>query len=257
LINIGNGIGSNKVKNCIIKIALQKAINASDLLVFISNAVKKTFQDNLKIDNKNSIVIYNGIGSKFFEKNTESTPAPNNNIIFIGRLEKVKGVDILINAFSKVYNKYPNAKLTIVGEGSQFNELEELAKTTSAKENIIFAGRQNNVIDWLDDANIFVYPSIWEEGFGISVVEAMARGCIPITFNKGGLPEIIDNEKNGYIVNIVDDTELANIIIKAINLPSDKKQKMKNNAIATAGKYTIEKTINNIQQAYSDLTNKK
>jgi glycosyltransferase involved in cell wall biosynthesis len=249
-------MGSNKIKDFIVKFVMQKAINASDLLIFISNAVKKTFQDNFKMDNKNSVVIYNGIGSKFFKNAIEVSKNTNNDIIFIGRLEKVKGVDILIRAFDKVYSKCPSTKLTIVGDGSKKEELQKLAKTTSAKENIFFAGRQNDVIAWLDKAGIFVYPSIWEEGFGISVVEAMARGCIPITFNKGGLPEIIKNEENGYIVDEVSDEELANTILKAINLQQSQKDIMLKNALSTSSKYTIEKTITKIQQSYSDSIKK-
>ena len=62
-----------------------------------------------------------------------------------------------------------------------------------------------------------MYPSTWEEGFGISVVEAMARGCIPITFKKGGLVEIIQDGVNGFIVNNTESVELAEKIDYAIN----------------------------------------
>ena len=105
----------------------------------------------------------------------------------------------------------------------------------------------------MDKSNIFVYPSIWEEGFGISVIEAMSRGCIPITFHKGGLVEIIENGKNGYLVDEVDYKKLSDAILKVINLNNEEREKMIKKAINTSKKFTIEKTIQTLGQAYKNL----
>ncbi len=105
-------------------------------------------------------------------------------------------------------------------------KLINLSTELNLSNRIRFVGRQSNVIEWLDLADIFVYPSIWEEGFGISVVEAMARGCIPITFKRGGLPEIIDNNQNGILV---DDVNVKNLVkaIKQIIMLDEYKKKIK------------------------------
>ena len=66
LTNIGNGRGGF-LKDFLVKHIMQKAINVSDLLIFISEAVKKTFQDNFKIEESKSVVVYNGINKKFLE----------------------------------------------------------------------------------------------------------------------------------------------------------------------------------------------
>lgn len=243
-----------KLKDIIVKKVMEKAIQKSDLLIFISNAVKKSFEDNFNMHNKPSVVIYNGINSKFLKQNKEKLQEDDKyNLIFVGRLEKVKGVDILIRALKKVHEKYLNANLTIIGDGSERYELEELAEKIEVKEYVNFLGRQNDVIDYLDKAGIFIYPSTWEEGFGISVVQAMARRCIPVTFRKGGLPEIIKDGENGYIVDNVNDEDLAKTIEKIINLPKNKRETMINNAINTASNYTIEKTIQLVKKAYDNL----
>ena len=171
----------------------------------------------------------------------------------MGRLEKVKGVHILINAFEKVCKQCQNVKLTVVGDGTEKRNLEEQAKELIKNEKINFVGRQSNVIDWVDKSNIFIYPSIWEEGFGISVIEAMARGLIPITFKKGGLIEIIKNEENGFLVNEVNEESLANAIIKVIKLSEEEKLKIAENAKNVAKKFTIERTIQSLKKVYSDL----
>lgn len=241
------------VKRKIAKYIMKKTIASSDLLIFISDAVRKSFLGEFRINEEKSIVIYNGIGNEFYSKNEDKKI--ENKIAFVGRLTKVKGVNILIDAFNIVKQKGIDSTLTIVGDGEEKNELIEKVSNYGLGNNVIFTGRQSNIIQYLDNADIFVYPSICEEGFGISVVEAMARGCIPITFNKGGLPEIIKNEKNGFIVNDVTAESLADEIIKVINL--NNKDEIRKNAIETAKKFSIDNTIKNQKNIYEKLVSEK
>ena len=245
------GNSTNKLKNLIVKVQMQKAINCSDCIVYISEASKKSFNSKFKI-NTREVVIYNGIENKFFKNQKERNEKNNTiNIIFIGRLVKVKGVNLLIDAFEKTSRIIENITLTIVGDGVERENLEEQVKKIDIADKVNFAGRQNNIIEWLDKSDIFVYPSIWEEGFGISVVEAMSRGCIPITFNRGALSEIIDNGNSGFIVNDVNSNSLAEKIQFLCNY-EDKKDIMKN-AKENSKKYTIENTINYLENEYYNL----
>lgn len=244
------GNSSNLIKNLIVKKCMQKAINISDHLIFVSKAVEKTFKENFEIDASKTSVIYNGIDDIFY-KNTHLKHQSNDKIklIFVGRLAKVKGVNLLIEALSKLEkNKY---ELTIVGEGTERKNLEILAQDLNINENVFFKGRQENVIDWLDKADIFVYPSIWEEAFGISVVEAMSRGCIPVTFKKGGLVEIIQDKSNGFLVEDINSNALANTI-KRIEVSEG----LIKNAIDTSKKFSIENTIENLEILCKTLTRK-
>ena len=243
---------SNIIKDIVIKIVMQKAINKSDLLIFISKAVKETFNKSFNLKNKKSAVIYNGINEKFFNQE-QKNKKNKNNLIYVGRIEKVKGLNLLLEAFEKVYEKHDDSKLTIVGSGNELNSLKNKAQNLKSVNNITFTGRQNNVIEWLDKSDIFVYPSIWEEGFGISVIEAMSRGCIPLTFNKGGLPEIISNAKNGFIVKNTNSNDLADAILKIIEMNENEKQIIVKEAIETSKKFTIEKTVQSLTKKYNGL----
>ena len=240
-------------KNFIIKLAMQKAINSSDLLVFISKAVEKTFLDNFRIDKNKCKIIYNGINSNYINKEQNISNKRMNEIIFVGRLEYEKGVHLLVEAFDKINKKVPETKLTIVGDGTERDKLVKKVEKLNLSDKIAFVGRQNNVIEWLDKSEIFVYSSIWEEGFGISVIEAMSRGCIPITFNKGGLPEIITNGKNGFLVKELKADSLARKIIKVLKLNKREKRKIINNAIDRAKEFKIESTIEELKEAYDKL----
>lgn len=245
------GNNKNFVKRMIAKYIMKKTIESSDLLIFISKFVESSFLNKFKINNGKCRVVYNGIGNEFYKDVNKFERKDKNKITFVGRLTKVKGVDVLIDAFNIIKQKGIDSTLTIVGDGEEKNELIEKVSNYGLGNNVIFTGRQSDVIQYLDNADIFVYPSICEEGFGISVVEAMARGCIPIVFNKGGLPEIIKNEENGFIVNDVTAESLADEILKVINL--NNKDEIRKNVIETAKEFSIDNTIKNLKKEYNKL----
>lgn len=250
------GNDGNFIKRLFVKILMQKALNISDLIIYISNAAKSTFENNFKIKAK-SILIYNGIPEKFFTNISERKYDKKLNITFVGRLAKVKGVDLLIDAFYELTKKYNNITMTITGDGEERKALEEKVKILGLSDIIEFTGKKNDVIPILDNSNIFVYPSIWEEGFGISVLEAMARGCIPVSFNKGGLPEVIDNNENGKIVNETDSEALLEALEEILNLSEEKKKKMSYNATKKAEKFKLENTISELERVLNEVNNCK
>lgn len=241
-------------KGQINKIVLQNALNISNLIICVSNAVKNTHLEKLNIKNKNITVIYNGIDEKFFSLERKANINNDDiNLIYVGRLEKVKGLDILIEALEEVKLKYNNLKLTVIGEGKEKENLKQLAIEKKVDKLISFEGKKIEIIEWLDKSNIFIYPIRWEEAFGISVVESMARGLIPITFKKGGLTEIVVDQKNGFLVKEVDSKELANTIMKVIELNEKDKEEIITNAIMTANKFKIENTIRRIDEEYKKI----
>ena len=247
------GNSNNVIKNYIIKKVMQKAFDISDLLIFISEAVKESFEINFKINRSKKMVIYNGINKKFFDNVMDKKNKTNTttNIVYVGRLAKEKGIHILINACNIINKRNIKFNLTIVGDGTERKNLEKQINDNQLKKIVTMVGKQTNVIQWLDKADIFIYPSICEEGFGISVAEAMSRGCIPITFNKGGLPEIIENNVNGFIINEMSDEMLSRKIEEIINMKD--KTEIIQRAIETSKKFTITNTIDKLQYAYNEL----
>ena len=243
----------NPYKNGMIKKLYDKlikqTINISDLVIYISNKVRQTFNERLNIKGNREVVIYNGVDDKFFANVPNRRVDDEINIIYVGRLSKEKGVDFLINAFAIVLKecKELRVKLKIIGDGNEKNTLEKIANDNKIEKSIEFLGRKNNVIEHLDKSDIFVYPSVCEEGFGISVVEAMARGCIVVTFEKGGLPEIIDDGENGFLVKNVDENSLANKLLDIINLMKNEKcANIIKKSEEDAKKYTIKSTVKNL-----------
>lgn len=142
---------------------------------------------------------------------------------------KKKGVKYLIEAMPKIVEKFPKAKLLIVGDGEEKNNLLRQAKETGLLgKNIIFTGAINNseLPKYYATADIFVGPSIVAkggdtEGFGLVFVEAIGSGCIAIGTDLPAISDIIVDGKTGFIVKQRNSKDIAE---KIIYLLKNKKQ---------------------------------
>ena len=85
------------------------------------------------------------------------------------------------------------------------------------------------------------------------MIEAMARGCIPITFRKGGLSEIIENNKNGILVDEVSSDSLAKAILKVISMSDEQKKLLMEETIKRAKDFSLNNTINNIENSLKSI----
>lgn len=156
------------------------------------------------------------------------------NILAVGRLDvwKVKGFDLLIEAWAQIADRYPKWILEIAGDGTEKskNELQEMAKNNHVENRIRFLGFRKDIDAVMRESSIFVLSSRIE-GFGMVLIEAMSQGCACISFDDGGRQsEIISNDKEGIIVNEHNTKVLAEEISLLIN---DRKKRIQ---IAREGK---------------------
>lgn len=140
-------------------------------------------------------------------------------ILYVGRISKRKGVDILINTFSKLKNEIPNVYLLIVGSDYGFkNSIEKLIKSQNLKKRIIFLGfiPKTKLPKVYSIANVVVYPSKYEI-FGHVILEANACEKVVIASDHWGPKELILNGKTGYLTKYGDIEELKEKIIYVLN----------------------------------------
>lgn len=140
-------------------------------------------------------------------------------ILFVGRLEYVKGIDLLINAFCD--NSFKEYKLVIVGDGSQKELLKKMAIKTGINERIIFPGsfESSNLYVWYRIADFLVIPSRYEP-FGAVVNEALVFGCPVLASKNIGALEFIKDGENGFIFNPEDIIEFKYMMQKMKSLES-------------------------------------
>ena len=155
----------------------------------------------------------------FYErKEPPPPPAPDGHALFIGRLSEEKGVIHLLRAW-KILGR-SDRRLVIAGEGPELARLQNFVAENNLG-NVTFTGflpKEKQAAVWAGAA-FSVVPSIWEEPFGMVVLEAWARGRSVVAHRIGALPELIADGKNGFLVDPFQPTLLAEKLNEAFNQP--------------------------------------
>ncbi|WP_235019205.1 glycosyltransferase family 4 protein, partial [Pediococcus acidilactici] len=149
------------------------------------------------IKEKKMITIKNSIPDVKQMKSTKSSGDFYRNLVFIGRLDKQKGIDLLIKAVDKINKKHNNIlKLTVIGDSVIDDEIIEKSDINGVE----FLGWQSaaNVQKMLVQSKALIIPSRWE-GFGLTALEAMRASKMVLASDAGALPEIILNKTTGLI----------------------------------------------------------
>ena len=181
------------------------------------------------------------------------SPVKKYDVLFVGRLTKAKGVDILLKAIKILKEKYQKEiKAAIVGEGYLEEELKELVIELGIEKEVEFLGVRRDIERLMKSTQIFVLPSRWE-GLPLTILEAMSSGAGVIATTVGGISEVIENGKEGILVSPEDPMALA----RAINdLLKDRELRAKlgiNAYKKVKEKYSIEVYTKNILGFYKSL----
>ncbi|MEW6108622.1 MAG: glycosyltransferase family 4 protein [Nitrospirota bacterium] len=132
--------------------------------------------------------------------------------IYTGRLAEGKGLEILLGAMKDVLKEDKTAYLLLLGEGQVKNKLEDKAAAAGISDNICFKGNVNNVHEFLNSADVFVFPSL-REGMPNSLLEAMSCGLPVIASKIGGVVDVVEDGKSGILFEPGDVSGLASAMI--------------------------------------------
>lgn len=198
----------------------------TDKLIAVSKNDRKSVESYNLVNSKKITVVYNGVnchdnsnssrlfGLKQLEKTTELYG--NNKIVgTIANYSHNKGLEYFIEAAEIIVKEFPFLKFFIVGDCDNLLFLDKINRS-SAKENIILWGIQQDIGNFLSNFDIFVMPSI-KEGAPFALIEAMAYSLPIVATNVGGMPEIIENGISGLIVPPKDPQKLVFAIIKLLS----------------------------------------
>jgi glycosyltransferase involved in cell wall biosynthesis len=221
---------------------LQRCINlffykyCNVIPVSISPLVKNSVIQEYKIPDDKVPMIYNGIDlNKCIPKNKYIKNRIR--ILHIGRFSEQKNHLGLIESFKNVVNKAPNTVLQLIGTGHLEKVIKDKVRELGLEENVEFLGIQTNVYPYLNEADIFVLPSLWE-GMPISLIEAMATGLPCVVTKVGGIPDMVVDNVTGIIVDI-NEKQIADALIKLIN-DCSLREKLGKAALIVAQQYSSQ-----------------
>lgn len=227
-----------KKKGLIIrKLLITMSLKRADKIVAISQSVKKSLIEYFNILDNKITVIYNGVNTERFSPNFKLMNTTL-NLIYVGRLIEEKGIQVTLQGLTNLPSDI-DFKFRIIGEGPYRSMLESIVKEENLQDKVEFLGNRRDVPELLRKSDIFIHMPIWEEGFGITIIEAMASGLICICARSGAIPEIIQNGVDGFLVEKENYNELSNLILHSINLNEEDKLKIRKAAIQKSKKYSI------------------
>jgi glycosyltransferase involved in cell wall biosynthesis len=204
-------------------------------VVAVSDSLKGALEKDGGLPPARLTRIYNGVDlpSKFSGGDSlgalAAEPAERLKVGIIGSLEERKGHEVLLRSWERVLAAHPRALLVIAGSSSSGPEnkarLEELARSLGVSESLRWLEFVRDVGRLYGLLDVVVMPSRRYESFGRVVVEAMGFERLVIASRVGGIPELIDDGRDGYLFDNGDDRELARLLVRALGDPQDRKVK--------------------------------
>lgn len=152
------------------------------------------------------------------------TPREDQAILFVGRLEKSKGIEVLAHAFPLVLREMPHAKLYLAGQDYQYKESQQTWSQhlidVYGKDRVVYLGSlpTQELVHYYQLASLCVVPSLYEPG-GTVMFEAMACGCPVIASKVGGLGEVIKDRQTGLLIQPAESKALAGASVELLQHP--------------------------------------
>lgn len=149
---------------------------------------------------RNHFTIYNALPTSIAISTKSRKRKEPLTIGVVSRLETIKGMDLVIPAFARVKSFHQKMHLLVVGDGSLLEQMQEQACKAGLEGSIEFVGKQpqEKLTKFYDRIDILLMPSR-SEGFGLTAIEGMARGCVVVASRIGGLPEVVRDREVGLL----------------------------------------------------------
>lgn len=229
-------------------------LNLADKVIAVSKSDGKLFGKICM----NLIVIENGVDVEKFAG--PGKKKEENTFLFVGRLSKNKRIDLLLASFAQAAKQVSDARLFIVGEDWEGieEELKKKAETLGIVGKAIFTGMiaEEELLEYYGKSEFFVSASQYE-GFGLSLVEAMAAGCIPVVNDIEAFREIIEDGKNGFLIDYCDSKTAGEKMCSLVKEKDKVKEEMKSNAVRKSAAYSWRNKIREYSAIICSLRAKK
>lgn len=231
----------------------------SDRVLALSRAMKRGIVESTGISTESVDVVPNAVDAGLFSpEDVERT----SSILYVGRITAEKGIDILVRAMPLIIKEIHDVQLIIVGprkygleRGGFAEKIQQLIKRLNIEERVIFAGTVaiSELIKIYSQATVLCLPAVWQEPFGLVLIEAMACETPVVGTCVGGIPEVISESQAGLLARPRDVRELAQAIVQILADSKLARRLGRNGRRAVLEKYTFDRVAQQVYPIYADI----
>ncbi|MEB7671433.1 N-acetyl-alpha-D-glucosaminyl L-malate synthase BshA [Staphylococcus equorum] len=209
-----------------LKNAIKFGIEESDIVTSVSQSLAKQTNDIIET-NKEIIPIYNFVREIEFPTKPDVQTEEDERLkacygikpeekvlIHVSNFRSVKRIDTIIDTFAKVHKSMPS-KLLLLGDGPELMDMKQKARDLNIEDEVLFLGKQNWVSEFYQISDLVLLLSE-KESFGLTLLEAMKSGVVPIGSTAGGIKEVIKHEDTGFLVDVGDSTSASEYALKLL-----------------------------------------
>ncbi len=226
--------------------------------IFVLAENFKIYLVSLGINNEKIHLFTTMFDSDEFSNQLPESKGNCRNLLFLSRLVKEKGIYEVLEAYYNLSMDYPDVRLVIAGNGDEDEGVERFLKDKNLQNKVELAGyvRDKAKVKVFESTGIFVLPTYYGEGCPVSLLEAMAAGHAVITTPVGGIPQIIENEINGLLLEKVTVGSVERAIRKLLENNRLRNDMSKANHAAAWKKYNASIVAQYFEKFYRNETNK-
>jgi len=209
-----------------LKNAIKFGIEESDIVTSVSQSLAKQTNDIIETD-KEIIPIYNFVRENEFPTKPDVQTEEDERLkacygikpeekvlIHVSNFRSVKRIDTIIDTFAKVHKSMPS-KLLLLGDGPELMDMKQKARDLNIEDEVLFLGKQNWVSEFYQISDLVLLLSE-KESFGLTLLEAMKSGVVPIGSTAGGIKEVIKHKDTGFLVDVGDSTSASEYALKLL-----------------------------------------
>lgn len=203
--------------------------------IALSELIQQTIVNVYGIPSTSAPIILNGINLSNCLPKQDYSLGDTIKLLHIGRFSEEKNHKGLVDAFKIFHSFKPNSVLELIGNGSTFEEIKKYVADQNLENAVSFLGMKNNVYQYINEADIFILPSLYE-GIPMTLIEAMGTGIPIVATNVGGIPNMLSNNKSALLTS-VDSQEIAGNLIR-LSEDVELRKQLGQNALARSQEFS-------------------
>jgi L-malate glycosyltransferase len=219
-----------------------------DWIVGICDATTDNVKNLDTVPERKITRVYNGVAPLRRPATNELPRKSGFTLVFVGRLQPVKNLSLLLNAVKIALGTSSDLRLWIVGDGSERQSLENLASVLHISDKVTFWGQQLDIAPFVSAADTFIMSSK-SEGLPLSLLQAMSLGLPAIVPEVGGMPEVVRLANSGYVVPANAPDAMAAAILRMADSVSERQQFSRNAKAEFHARFSLQ----SMADAYMNL----